>query len=161
MATRFYLTPESAIFPTSNFPDLKINSQVHTSLGFDAATSETAYWKSGVPQGWTGTVTAVITYRAASATSGSVVFRVAIEAITSGDAVDTDSSSSFDTSNSVTDTVPGTAGYLKQVSVTLTNNDSAAAGDFIRIRLDRDASNGSDTATGDIEVLLVEIRDSY
>lgn len=161
MATRVVLTPESATFPTTNFPQLYKDGQFRMVLAFNDTTSQTAYWTSVIPQGWTGTVTAVITYRAASATSGAVMWRVAVEAHTSGDAVDTDATSSFDTTNSASaDTVPGTAGYIKQVSVTVTNQDAAAAGDYVRWRLDRDAASGSDTATGNCEVLLVEIRDS-
>lgn len=58
-------------------------------LAFDASTSETAYWTFVAPQGIT-TLTAVISYAMASATTGGVAFDVALEAISSGDALDTD-----------------------------------------------------------------------
>jgi hypothetical protein len=94
----------------------------------------------------------------ASATSGDVDVDVAIEAVTPGDAVDLDASTSFDTDNSTDGTtVPGTAGYLGVIEVALTNDDGATEGDYIRFRLTRDAAN--DTATGDMHVLAVEIRD--
>jgi hypothetical protein len=132
-------------------------------LGFDTSTSETCYWTAVIPQGWTGTVTAVISYAMASATSGGVAFDVAVEALTSGDATDTDATTSFDSvNNSASTTVPGTAGYIDQISITLTNQDSIAAGDYVRIALNRDAdgTSGTDDATGDCYVLAVELREA-
>jgi hypothetical protein len=158
--TRAVLTPQSAEFPTTNFPAL-LAVNTRPVLAFDATTSETCYWTLVAPQGFTGTMTAVISYMMASATSGGVAFDVAVEAITSADATDLDAASSFDTVNGGTDAaVPGTAGYMEQVSITLTNQDSAAAADYLRISLARDVADGADTATGDCYVLAVELRDA-
>ena len=159
MATRFVGTPLSAEFPASNYPALMLSNR-RPVLAFDATTSETAYWTFVAPQGWTGTGTAVISYAMASATTGGVAFDVALEAITTGDAVDTDAATSFDTVNTGTDAgVPGTAGYMEQISVTLTNADSIAAADLVRVSVARAVANATDTATGDCYVLAVEIRD--
>lgn len=157
MATRAILLPESAHFPTSNFA---ASSVVNTRpvLWFDATTSETAYWTWAAPQGITGTLTLVISYLMASATTGSAAVSVAVEAVTSGDAVDLDATTSFDTVNGATDSaVPGTAGNMEQLSVTLTNADSVAAADYVRISVARDVS---DTATGDLGILVAELRDA-
>lgn len=160
MATRATLTPESASFPASNFAPLVLVNE-RLALAFDAGTSEAAYWTLAAPQGLTGTLTLVISFVMASATSGNVIWRVQAEAVSDGDSVDLDATTSFDTANSSgAVAVPGTAGYLKQASVTLTNADSVAAGDYLRIRIDRDAANGSDTATGDAYLLLAELRDA-
>lgn len=163
MATRFILTPESAQFPSTNFPQLMtIHSTERISvLAFNDTTDETCFWRTVVPQGWTGTITAIITYCMASATSGLVDFEVSVQSVTDGDTLDIDASTSYDTANTITaPTVPGTAGYIDQVTCTLTNNDSSAAGDWITFRLTRDADDGTnDTATGDCYVLSVEIRD--
>lgn len=160
MATRAFLTPYSAEFPTSNFPQLTLVNARPT-LAYDASTQETAYWTLVAPQGWTGTKTAIITYMMASATSNLVEFEVAVEAVTDGDATDLDATTSFDTVNSGSATVPGTAGYIDQISITLTNNDSSAAADYIRISVSRDADDATnDTATGDCYLLGVEIRDA-
>lgn len=157
MATRFIFTPNAAEFPASNFPALNIVNR-RPALAFDAATNETCYWTAVVPQGWTGTITALIYYIMASATTGDIDVDVAVEAVSDGDATDLDAGTSFDTVNSTDNTtVPGTAGHMDVVSVTLTNADSAAAGDYIRFSLTRDAA--SDTAAGDMYVLAVEIRD--
>jgi hypothetical protein len=160
MATRFVFTPLSAEFPSANFPELNIINR-RPVLAFDAATDETVYWTGIAPQGLTGTVTVVITYMMASATSNNIIMQAALEAVSDGDATDLDAGTSFDTANSSSAvTVPGTAGYIDQVSVTLTNADSIAAGDYFRLSINRDADNGSDTATGDLYVLTVELRDA-
>jgi len=158
MATRFVLTPEAAQFPDSNFPQLtKINTRL--ALAFDAGTDETAYWTGLAPQGLSGTITVIVHYIMASATTGAVVFQGALEAITPGDAVDLDAGASFDTANSGSGSVPGTAGYEQAISITMTNADSIAAGDYFRLALNRDANNASDTASGDCYLLAVEVRD--
>jgi hypothetical protein len=159
MATRCIFTPLSAEFPTSNFAALAIVN-ARPVLAFDATTSETAYWTFVAPQGMTGTLTAVVTYMMASATSGGVAFDVAVEAVTDGDAVDLDASTSFATVNLGTATVPGTAGYIDQISITLTNDDSIAVQDYVRVSLARKVADAADTATGDCYVLAVEFRDA-
>lgn len=160
MATRVILTPYAAEFPSSNFPQLTLSNR-RPVLAFDASTSETAYWTFIAPQGITGTWTAVISYAMASATSGGVAFDVALECLTSGDATDTDATTSFDTVNTGTDAgVPGTAGYMEQISVTLTNADSITAADLVRVSVARATANGTDTATGDCYVFAVELRDA-
>lgn len=154
------LTPESASFPASNAPPLT-PTNARLTLAYDAATEETAYWLVPAIQGLTAPLTAVVSYIMASATSGAIVLGVQVEAVSDGDAVDLDATTSFDTTNnSSATTVPGTAGYLDQVSVTLTNNDSIAAGDYVRIAVARKAADGGDTATGDLLLLLVELRDN-
>lgn len=158
--TIFAFTPESAHFPTSNFAALALSNS-RPVLAFDATTEETAYWTFPAIQGITTPLTLVITYAMASATSNAVVLGAQIEAITDGDAIDTDATTSFDTTNnSSSTTVPGTAGYIDQISITLTNNDSITAGDYARLALARKPTDAGDTATGDLYVLLVELRDN-
>lgn len=160
--TRFVLTPNSAEFPATNFPQLTLVNR-RPVLAFDAATDETCYWTVAVPQGFTGTMTANITYMMASATSGAVGFQIQVEAVTAGDATDLDAGTSFDAvNNSASTTVPATAGYIGQISITLTNQDSAAAADYLRFSLNRDADGSAitDSATGDAYVLALEVRDA-
>lgn len=159
MSTRAILTSYSAEFPAANFPQLVLVNR-RPVLAFDASTAEKAYWSLAVPQGWTGTKTLVLSYMMASATTGGVAFDVAVEAVTAGDATDLDAGDSFDTVNTGTDTVPGTAGHIDQISITLTNNDGSAAGDYLRISIERAVANGSDTATGDCYLLNAELRDA-
>lgn len=164
MATRAIFTPNSAEFPSANFPQL---TTIHTTeripvLAFDAATAEACFWSVVAPQGLSGTQYLVVQYCMASATSGKVDFTVAVQAVTPADALDLDASTGYDTANAITaPTVPGTAGYMDAFTCTLTNADSMAAGDLVRIKLTRDATDGTnDTATGDALIVSVEWRDS-
>lgn len=162
MATRYTFRPLDADPPPSaNFPELKAVNE-RPVLAFDATTDETIRWTAIAPQGLTGAITVIITYMMESATSGAVRFQAAIEAISDGDAVDLDATASFDTANSNGATVPGTAGHIDQLSITMTNADSVAAGDYFRLALNRDAdgTSGTDDAGGDCLVLSVEFRDA-
>lgn len=132
-------------------------------LAFDAAADEACDLQMVVPQGWTGTGTLVVYGFMASATSGTVGLRAAVEAITPSDALDLDTTRSFDTINYATSaTVPGTAGYMFSTSITLTNADSLAAGDMLAIEFGRDAdgTGTTDSATGDFYVSFIELRDT-
>ena len=153
--------PHDADLPATNFARPGQDAQFRPYLAFAGATAdESAYFTGIAPQNIAGTLTAIITYRMASATTGAVRFEVLVEAIGDGDTTDTDAGSSFDTTNSAGATVPGTAGYIDQLSVTLTNKDSIAAGDYFRIqvRRDQDGTTGTDDATGDAQVLMIELQ---
>jgi len=154
------LDPDAFIPPSSAHADRGV-IQNRPYLAFDAGTVEAMYSKA-VQMPWTytgsGTLKAEIMYAAASATSGKFDFEISVEAITTEDALDTDTTSSFDTANAANETVPGTAGYMSILTITLTNKDSVAAGDMFRIKLERDADDATnDTATGDARVYLVNI----
>ncbi len=51
-----------------------------------------------------------------------------------------------------------TAGYLDVITCTLTNNDSMAAGDLIKIDVQREVADAADTATGDMEIVGVVLE---
>jgi hypothetical protein len=159
-----YLTPGGAETKTTTFPAPGRSSDASGArpyLAYDAGTDEAAYWTLAVPVGYTSPLTAVLSYAMASATSNNTIWDVTVEALTSADAVDTDSAESLDTANtSGADAVPATAGHMKQLSIALTNGDSAAAADMLRIRVRRVGSNGSDNATGDAFLFVVELRDA-
>lgn len=132
-----------------------------TVLVFPDGTDESAAVTKAVemPQQYaSGTITAKIGYFT-GATSGAVVWEVYVEAVTDADATDLDSSTSFDSVNTTTDTVETTAGYLGVASVTLTNKDSVAAGDMVRFLLRRDSDNGSDNAAASAYVLWMAIQE--
>lgn len=140
---------------------LVIDGQDRPYLAADDTTDETARWSFIAPQQLgAGALSVVITYRMATATTNSVRFEALLEAITDGDATDTDATASFGSTNSAGATVPGTAGYIDQLSITLTNADSIAAGDYCRlaVRRDADGTTGTDNASGDAHILRVELR---
>ena len=149
----------SFILPNSNSPSLDI-VQNRPFLAFDGTVTETAYSRTvAMPGQYSGgMLKASVGYMMASATSGKVDFEVSLEAVTSGDPHDLDAGDSFDTPNTVNAPVPGTAGYLGVLTMTLSNEDDVVAGDMFRLKLERDADDGTDdTATGDARVMWVEI----
>ena len=157
--TRFALTPESAHFPATNFPALSaVNAR--PVLAFDTTTAETCYWTVVAPQGLTGALSVIIHFFGNAAGTAGVAFDVAVEAITPSDAVDLDSATSFDTVNGGNAATIATQGYQTSLSITLTNADSVAAGDYVRISLARDVADAGDNFAADAYVTLVEIREA-
>ena len=97
-----------------------------------------------------------VQYKMASATSGTFGVLVQLAAVSDGDATDVDAKA-MGTVNTITAvTVPGTAGYLDEISGALSNTDSLAAGDFAILMIARDVTN--DTASGDAEVIAVALE---
>ena len=151
------LTPYEFDLPSSAFPALqKIGGR--PVLSFDDTTAESAFLTGFAPNQTITTIVLELWYMMASAVANAVRWSVLVEAITSGDATDLDAGTSFDAANAVNDMVPGTAGYARKVSLTLTNKDAIAAGDYYRLQIQRDAANGGDTATGDAHLLGVQVR---
>ncbi len=130
------------------------NSVPH--LLFDDTTSELVYWVIRMPEDFSSAPLLKVMYSATSAVTGTFGVSVSLMAVTDGDTANVDTES-YDTANSPTaETVPATtAGKLGEISVTLTNADSVAAGDLLFIRL---ARNIADTAVGDIEVRAVSLE---
>jgi hypothetical protein len=119
-------------------------------LWFDAATEEWASWSFRMPADYASAPVLKVQYKMASATTGDVIWAGSIAAVTDGDSTDVDAKV-FATANTATVTVPGTAGHLDEASITMTNADSVAAGDFVVVRIARQGAAGGDTATGDAE----------
>lgn len=128
-------------------------------LLFDASQTESALWQFRMPVNYASAPVAKLVYAMASATSNKVDLEVEVMAISDGDSADVDSAS-FDAVNEITGgtTVPGTAGYIDEISISLTNADSVAAGDLVLIRVNRDHDDTDDTATGDLELLAFSIE---
>lgn len=157
--TRLGLTPESAHFPATNFGALStINAR--PVLAFDPTTDETVYWTFVAPQGLSGALSIIIHLFGNAAGTNSTYWQAQIEAITPGDATDLDSATSFDTANAGNVAMPATQGHQTSVSITLTNADSIASGDYVRLSLNRDADNASDNFASDAYVTLVELREA-
>jgi hypothetical protein len=135
-------------------------------LIFDQTTIDKAYTRARrMPSDYGGgTLEATILYSMVSDVSPKTLyFDVAVEAITpntggnSGDTTDLDTTSSFDTDNTGNDTVPDTtAGKLGELTITLTNDDSVAAGDLVRFRLQ---TNTTGDAVDDSRVYSMEVSE--
>ena len=127
-------------------------------LLFDDTADEIVYWTFRWPSAYSGeTVTMKVQYSMVSATTGNVRWLANVWAITPGDSVDADTES-FDTVSGGNDAVPGTAGYVEEYSITLSNLDGVVAGDLVTVRLWRQGSDAGDTATGDAELRSVTLE---
>ena len=158
--TRAVLTPLSAEFPSTAFAALTtVNAR--PALAYDADADESAQWTMVAPQGLTGALSAVLTLigNAAGAPS-STYWDVSVEAVTTADELLMQTNDSFATINAGNVAMPTTQGWPVQLSITLTNNDSIAAADYVRIRVTRDANHVSDNFAADAYLLAVEIREA-
>lgn len=146
--------------PSSNFATLDTRN-LHPVLDFDAAVNEDAVFTAIMPRHYGGGgVTVYLHYSMTSSVSGNVDLDVAFERI--GDQQQDIDADGFAAVNSVDNTtVPGTSGNVDIVNVTFTNGadmDSVAVGESFRLKVTRDAAN--DTATGDLELVAVEIKET-
>lgn len=141
--------------PASAFATLDTRNSVAV-LDFDAATDEAAVFVGHIPQGATLTsgIKVIISWAATSATSGDCVWGAQWEKTTGHD-IDGDG---FDTATTATTTTNAASGVVNTTTITCTAIDSLAAGDCFRLKVYRDADNGSDTMTGDAELIAVEIQ---
>lgn len=130
---------------------------IFTQLLFDAGTQEWAYFSFQMPGDYASAPVLNIIYKMASATSGNLILAATIAAQTGGDSADVDAIAADTVNTSSAITVPGTAGYIDTETLALTNADSLAAGDFVVLGFSRDADNGSDTATGDMELIALTL----
>jgi hypothetical protein len=144
---------------SSNAASATNTSPYFLQAAFDAAADESMMWSFQMPGDYASGPVLDVLYKMASATTGTVRFEGRIAATTDGDATDQDAKA-FATTNSAGDTVPATtAGKIGGFSITLTNADSLAAGDFVVVQLRRDAdgTTGTDDAAGDCEVVAVRL----
>ena len=127
-------------------------------LLFSATQTESALWQFRMPGNYASGLVAKLIYTMASAIANKVDMEVEVMALSDGDS-DPDVAS-FDTVNEMTGgtTVPGTAGITDEISITLTNDDSVAAGDLVIVRVNRDHDDADDTASGDLELRVFSLE---
>lgn len=151
----FELLPLGSETPAANFATLDTRN-ARPCIDFDAATNESIVWTDTIPAQYAGGgITFKLRWAATSATTGNVVWVIAIER-TDDEGLDIDSDS-FATGVSVTATCPGTSGQVQYTDIALTNSelDGALVGELIRVKLTRNAADGSDTMAGDAECIGV------
>lgn len=108
-----------------------------------------------------GGITVYIHYAMSSATSNAVKWDVFFERI--GDQQQNITSDGFATEQSVTVTVPATAGLVDVTSIAFTDGaqiDSIAVGEGFRLKLERDQADAADTASGDAEFWGMRITET-
>lgn len=126
-------------------------------LLYDASTEEEALWQFRLPANYSTSPVLKLQYAMTSAITGGVAWNAEIMAITPGDSAGV-GTSSFDSVNVGSGTVPGTASFVQEISITLTNVDSMAANDFIAFKISRDPADAGDTATGDAELIAASFE---
>jgi hypothetical protein len=108
-----------------------------------------------MPDNYSSAPTLDVYYTMSSGTANEVEFEGAIMCVSDGDGADI-GTPSFSTVAVGSATVPGTAGYMDKISITLTD-DSCATSDMVWIYLSTDSDDATnDDATGDREVIGVE-----
>jgi hypothetical protein len=157
-----------ALHPLGSEPPLTAGATLdtrngHPVLDFDAATDEEAVWTELLPRHYGGGgLTVTIQFAATSATSGTVRWQVAFERLDPATDLDADSFTAFKSGGAA---VSATSGQLTTVAIAFTAGaeiDSWAVGEWgrVKVRRDADATTGIDDATGDAELLGVEIRET-
>ncbi len=157
--TLLILHPFSNEPPSSNYATLDLRNQ-HPVLDFDKDTDESAVFSAVMPQNYTAVrgVIVFIHWSADGVTVNDVIWDVSFERI--GDGRQDVDSDGFAAVNSVTDTAPGTDGYVTIENVAFTDGadmDSVAAGELFRIKITRDTD---DSLAADAELHAVEIRET-
>lgn len=151
--------PIDASFPSSGFATLDTRN-THPVADFSDSAFNRLFFHGVMPDNYTADsdLTVTIYYSMTSATTGDVNWQAELENMLGLD-IDSDS---FASAESVDDTVPGIAGEVKKLDLTMdtggTHLDSLDAGDLFRLEITRGGSNVSDTATGDAELHMVQLR---
>lgn len=149
--------------PASNYATIDLRN-LHPVLDFDDTTAEAAIFTAVLPRHYAGGgITVYLHYAMTSATTGKVRWEVSIERI--GDGSQDIDADGFATEQGVNvDPVPGTSGNVDIVSVAFTDGaqmDSVAAGEAFRLKVVRDSADGTnDTASGDAELVAVEVKET-
>ena len=161
MATvRMELPIEQAVFDaTAPCGLVMVNSAAK--LTFDDTTDETCYFRFLMPSNYVDTLKLIVLFTMDTdhAAAHKVEFEATWMAVTPADAQDVDTDS-YDAVNRGNTTIPDDLGYLKECSITCTNEDGVAAHDWVKVKLSRDAdgTGGNDDATGDCEVRGVALE---
>ena len=125
---------------------------------FDDSATESMLWHFRMPSNYGSALAAKIAYSMAGAnTTDKVDWEIDVMSVADGEDM---TSASFDTTNEVSGgtTVPDTADQLDTISITLSNNDSTAAGEQVYIRINRDHDDADDTAAGDAQLHSITIE---
>lgn len=151
----------AGIPPSSAFATLARRNN-HLVANFDAATDEAIDFEGVLPSHYSGGgLTVTLVWLAATATTGNVVWDVSIERH-QDDTQDLDADG-FAAVQSVTAACASASGEPSYDNITFTDGaqmDSLAVGESFRLRVNRDANNGSDTMAGDAQLIRVVVKET-
>ena len=147
--------------PAANYATLDLRN-IHPVLDFDKGTDESMVFSAIMPRNYAGGgITVYIHWSADGVTANDVIWDVSFERI--GDGQQDVDSDGFAAVQSVTDTAPGTDGFVTIANVAFTNGaqmDSVAVGELFRLKITRDADNGSDNLDADAELHAIELKET-
>lgn len=155
------MTPLHGAPPAANYAQLDTRN-AHPVAAFDAATEEALYFGGVLPRHYAGGgLTLSLHWMGATATSGNVLWGASLERLyAAGDDIDSDS---FAAEQTATGAANGTSGKLTVTTIAFTAGaqmDSIAVGEAFRLKIARKAADGSDTMTGDAQLLRIEIKET-
>jgi len=134
----------------------------HILAAFDAATDQSFDFACVMPEHYGGGgLTVTLIWAAASATANDCIWNAQIER--HQDDTDDLDSDSFAAVQAVTATAASVAGELSYDDITFTDGaqmDSVVAGESFRLRVLRDADNGSDNMAGDAQLKAIHITET-
>lgn len=153
-------TPQNNQPPATGYATFDVRNGILV-LDFDASTDEAAIFVDILPRNYAGgglTVTLQVMHT--SAVAGSSRWQAAIERMNTDADAD-----SFATANSAACAASATSGIITTAVITFTSGaqmDSLAAGEPFRLKINRDAdgTSGTDDATGDAELVSVEVKET-
>ncbi len=170
-STALALMAREAHLPVGSTDNLPASIQMHASSGgttikprwvegvFSTDNIEHLQWSFMCPANYVSAPVVDVYYKAVSniGVGTSVVeFGAYLAAVTPADAADMDIKE-FDTVNWANSSV-GSSGYLRSISITMTNDDSVAAGDMCVLDVVRNGPGTTDTKLGSVEVPMVRLR---
>ena len=121
------------------------NKPVIDIVSFIGTADEARQWTCRWPRGYGISATLVGSYYMTGVNSDDeAVLEAQVAAISEGDTSST--AKVYDTLNRIIPTVPDAVGTSDEFSITLTNDDSVTANDWVNIVLMRNGNNASDTA---------------
>lgn len=147
--------------PNSNYATYKTRNG-HGVLNFDDTTDETTYFHGVIPANYSSSSNIIVELwvAAASATTGTAAFVVAIErvALSGTGELDIDADSFDSDLATVSATVDGTSGVFVKLTFNISNAnaDDITAGDAFRLKVTTD--NATADVVGDVQLLRVVMR---
>ena len=143
--------------PAANFASIDLRNGFAV-LDFDDSTDESAHFLARLPSHYReGDLEAIVTWTTTSATVNDAKLKIQVTHLAEGDNLD--SLPTVDDSEDLTLTAPTVSGDLVFTQTSTLEMGTAAAGEYLFVTLTRLATDVSDTLSGDIEVLSVEIRE--
>ncbi len=153
-------TPNANMPPATLFANFNTRNN-HLVLEFDPSTNWDAIFKAIMPRHYAGGgITVYIHWCAATATSGNVLWNAQVEADLAQD-IDSDGFAAAQASTA--DACSGTSGIETVSTIAFTNGaqmDSVAVGEEFRLKVTRNAADGTDTMAGLAQVTAIEIKET-